>query len=1039
MRRSAIAILMFLTMTAGVWAQNGPVRVITDSRHDTSRPLRELALEAQKNSADPEVTEFRTQPLMPPAPETVFIDNGPMTVDRALQGFMGTSGPSTIFQNFDGVPNLSGVAPPDPTLAVGPNHVVQMVNSKFAIWDKQGNQLMAPVNINTLFSGFGGGCETGNDGDPIALYDHVADRFVLTQFDFGNGMCIAVSQTPDPLGAYHRYSFSTPGNDYPKLGVWGDAYTGTIRAFNANFDMQAWAFERDQMLLGQTAQAVSFSMTALLPGIDGFLPSDLDGPPSAPGTPMYFLGHQDGPNRLAMFEVNVDWSNTANSTISGPTFLPVDPYDSNLGTGIPQPVGPNLDALGGFTMYRLAYRDFGTHQSMVTNHTVDVNDFPNHAGVRWYELRNEGSGWSVFQQGTYAPDEENRWMGSIAMGANGEIALGYTVSSSTTFPSIRHTGRQASDPPGVMTLPEETIIAGGGGQLNVSRWGDYAHMDVDPVTDTTFWFTHEYVQSTGSFNWRTRIAEFSVTPFNGDHDYGVGPFVNLPAMFYQDTTANVGVMVSNNGNLDETDVKVTFLVDDVALDSQFVSLLADSSTVINFTWTPDTGTAFGLEQEMKVIAFLDTDELPSNDQVRKVVPVFNDQDPATEQNTDHVTSLMRATVTNEGNIGFLNEFPPAGPGNGFQFNPATGSGQRLFEGGIIVATDANHVSDAARDEEQVFDADFQFLTNIADESAGDYNIFRSRYADLLAENPISVSIEEVSYSANVSGYESILALAYYVTNTSGADIPALHLGAYYDWDVASSASDRGQVVTDSTNSIVGVNNGNPFPIEILEIHPGAGANAYIGIVPLTTNVFEARRVLIQADEVYPPRMTDGDKWQYITQNRATNPNGDGGSAQDHGHGFGLPPVSLDNGETKLLGYAIAAGTNFSEMVDRARKAQELWVTLGNDIEIIGATGISDNGLTAPLDFALHQNYPNPFNPTTTIRYDLKARSKVALTIYNALGQEVRNLVSDTQNAGRYQVQWDGRDNTGGKVASGIYFYRLRAGDFVQFHKMVLLK
>lgn len=186
-------------------------------------------------------------------------------------------------------------------------------------------------------------------------------------------------------------------------------------------------------------------------------------------------------------------------------------------------------------------------------------------------------------------------------------------------------------------------------------------------------------------------------------------------------------------------------------------------------------------------------------------------------------------------------------------------------------------------------------------------------------------------------------------------------------------------------------------------------------------------------------MTDADKWQYITQNRATNPDGDGGSAQDHGHGFGLPPVSLDNGETKLLGYAIAAGTSFSQMVDRARKAQELWVTLGNEIEIIGATGIGDNGLTAPLDFALHQNYPNPFNPTTTIRYDLKERSKVALTIYNALGQEVRTLVSDTQNAGRYQVQWDGRDNAGGKVASGIYFYRMRAGEFTQFHKMVLLK
>ena len=181
-----------------------------------------------------------------------------------------------------------------------------------------------------------------------------------------------------------------------------------------------------------------------------------------------------------------------------------------LGACVPQPgVAQRLETLTVWPMWRLQFRNFGTHEAMVVNHTVDANG-RDLAGIRWYELRRTAGGaWSIFQQGTHAPDREHRWMGSIAMDGNGNIALGYSVSSGTVFPGIRRTGRLVSDPPGTMTQPEATIIAGGGAQTHPSRrYGNYSSMDVDPVDDCTFWYTTEYYASTSAAGWRTRITSF---------------------------------------------------------------------------------------------------------------------------------------------------------------------------------------------------------------------------------------------------------------------------------------------------------------------------------------------------------------------------------------------------------------------------------------------------------------------------------------------------------------------------------------------------
>jgi hypothetical protein len=433
--------------------------------------------------------------------------------------------------NFDGVGNgFSGPqgtfsvnsAPPDTNLAVGPNHVVEIVNTDFAIFNKSGSVLYGPVQINTLWSGFGGNCQVDNDGDPIAKYDSIANRFVISQFAVTSPnpdylQCVAVSQTADPTGAYYRYSFSY-GNqfpDYPKMAVWPDAYYITFNMFNSAgttfLGGQACAYDRAKMLTGAAATQQCFNLGA---SFGGLLPSDLDGTRQPPaGSPNYMVADGASSNQLAYWGFHTDWANAANSTLTGPTTLATAPFTAPCGgtggTCVPQSgTSQQLDTLGDRLMYRLAYRNFGDHEALVIDRSVTAGSS---IGIRWYELRTgAGNSLNIFQQGTYAPDSNYRWMGSIAQDASGDIGLGYSVSSSSLHPQIRYTGRLAGDPAGTMSQGEGTILAGAGSQTgsNLSRWGDYSAIAVDPTDDCTFWYANEYIPANGAFNWRTRIASF---------------------------------------------------------------------------------------------------------------------------------------------------------------------------------------------------------------------------------------------------------------------------------------------------------------------------------------------------------------------------------------------------------------------------------------------------------------------------------------------------------------------------------------------------
>ncbi|OPL13466.1 MAG: hypothetical protein AVO34_06255 [Firmicutes bacterium ML8_F2] len=437
---------------------------------------------------------------------------------------------------FEGVGNVNGVFPPDTDGDVGPNHYFQMINLSFAIYDKQGNKLYGPVNNSTLWQGFIGPWTGTNDGDPILLYDELADRWLATQFavNTSNGInyqLLAVSETPDPLGEWYRYAFAMVAfNDYPKFAVWPDAYYATWNMFGSYTRVGVGAFERDKMLVGDpTAKLVYYDR----PGTFAMLPADFDGTPPPAGAPGYFMHLRTfTDNKMEIYEFDVDWNNTAASSFTLATTLTPAAYSTSVG-GVPQPnTTQRLDDLAIFLMYRLQYRNFGTHQSMVTNHTINS---AGRAAIRWYELRKTTGNWDIYQQGTYSPDAAGRWMGSIAMNGNGDIAVGYSVSSSSIYPSIRYTGRRADDPLGQMTIDEVEVKTGLSSQSGINRWGDYSAMSVDPVDDTTFWFTTEYRKTS---NWGTYVTSFNL-----------GPLVPPTAFAGEDTTICSDVLYPANGTV----------------------------------------------------------------------------------------------------------------------------------------------------------------------------------------------------------------------------------------------------------------------------------------------------------------------------------------------------------------------------------------------------------------------------------------------------------------------------------------------------------
>ncbi len=439
----------------------------------------------------------------------------PTQIDPLIQTNVQTRNSNPPIENFPGLTSTQ-YYPPDPTAAVGPNHIVQMINLHWSVWDKSGNQ--APGFPKSLSNPLG-----SIDGDPIVLYDREADRWLISAFVFGSSFKVAVSNTSDPTGTYTVYVFSSGFNDYPKFGIYGNSYiiTGNFTP-NGRF----YALNREKMITGDpTAEIANLTLPSYI--WSGFFqapqPAHSEGAGIATG-PAPIVWFQDdawgvSTDHVKVWNLDIDWANPGGATVSAPLEIELAPFDSFIaGTGgdafanLQQPnTSQRIDALVHAINYQTHRYDFGTHESIVLNFVIETINGSKISGLRWAELRKSGGGdWELYQEGTYVDPvgDESVFMGGIGMDQNGNIGMGYIKTGATTRPSLFYTGRLDGSTLGVMNVAEELIINGTTSLTNSSRYGDYCQLTRDPVDDLTFWFTGQYSGQAGGL--KTRIASFKI-------------------------------------------------------------------------------------------------------------------------------------------------------------------------------------------------------------------------------------------------------------------------------------------------------------------------------------------------------------------------------------------------------------------------------------------------------------------------------------------------------------------------------------------------
>jgi FG-GAP-like repeat len=446
------------------------------------------------------------------------------------------------------------VAPPDVNGDVGPNHYVSSVNLALKVFNKSGSVVAGPIKTSNLWTALPAGdpCRSRNDGDPIVVYDSLADRWFITQFSipgFRNGSgsnyeCIAVSTTPDPTGSYFVWSYVYPApllNDYPKVGVWTDAYHITFNQFNGSSAFSGTGIlsqDRTKALVGDPTTSVVFTnLSTIDANAGGTLPADIDGivpPPLGMAQVIAeFRANELGNpiDAIRYYKWIPDFNNPANSTISILPDVQLAEFDARqleVRGAIEVQDGFLLDAIADRLMNRLAYRNLGTVSapinSITGNFTVNVSGVnpttpeTYQAGIRWFEMRRTNDSFSVFDQGTQNSSPGNgatginNWMGSIAQDHQGNLALGFSQAGTTQNADIKIAGR-TNNVANSGTLNEGEALffdalgsQGGAGSSN--RWGDYSSMNVDPLDDCTFWYTQEYYATTIGVGWSTRVGKF---------------------------------------------------------------------------------------------------------------------------------------------------------------------------------------------------------------------------------------------------------------------------------------------------------------------------------------------------------------------------------------------------------------------------------------------------------------------------------------------------------------------------------------------------
>lgn len=620
-----------LLTSFGLFAQQTypPTDVIVGVYKGKTIPLRDFPTMDNSFIGSKEMT------IVPNISVTEQEENTTTTVIQNLQTETGKIASYAIEQNFIGVSqNESGFLPPDPTGAVGPNHYVHSVNSLVKIFDKTGTLVSGPTSLaNFLGNG-------SNSGDPIVLYDQLADRWVVSEFgSASNSLSIGVSETNDPTGAYNVWDYVFPAGfpDYPHYGVWHDGYYGTA---NINGQTtQGFVMERDVMLAGgANPQILIFNLPGVIVNpnqVKSPEPANLLGTTIDPSTPGYITYLQDDAwggvsfDHLKVWEIDMDWSNTANSTISSPLEIPTDPFDAGelFGNGngaLRQPgTSQRLAGHGGIISFAANYRPFAGHNSWLITFNTFIDNVQT-GGIRWIELRNDNvNPWEIFQEGTYSiADGHSRLMSSSAMDAAGNIALAYTTGSTSLAVSLRYTGRFNGDPLGQMTVAETTIIDGPGVRTNTNRYGDYSHMTMDP-DNFTFWYTADYFSSNN--NWRTQIAAFSLSGGFAD-DMGISDIVT-PTNGILTNAETVTVSIRNFGTDSQSNIPVELRVDGGLVASETYNGTIAGNDVFDYTFTQTVdlstpGQTYSIEAKTVLVG----DEFASNDAFTKEVTHLSGDD-----------------------------------------------------------------------------------------------------------------------------------------------------------------------------------------------------------------------------------------------------------------------------------------------------------------------------------------------------------------------------------------------------------------------------
>ncbi len=646
----------------------------------TSLPLADLSAQSRIEALRPGV--FLPGPVTSGAPSSA-------PVDYLIQFTLPAENIASPILDFPGMP---GGNPPDTNGVVGPNHYIQTINVSYEIWDKTGAHLAGPTAFTTLFSSgtpTGTPCDNGFTSDPVVLYDPIADRFILTILAFQGFQpspapprtpippfyeCIAVSKTNDPVtGGWHKYVLladNTLLNDFPKLGVWPDAYYMSANMYsNSGFsNVRVWALDKSTLLSGGALNEQHFDVPS---NYFSLLPSNMHGTPPPAGEPNVFAAIDFNNNSVVyLWNFHVDWAVPANSTFGDGSHNPshtvtVSPY-THLSAPITQP-STNvvyLDPLGDRLNYPAQYRKVGSTESLWLDHPVDTGS--NVSGIRWYEIHDPSGSPTLNQEGTWnnGGDGVSRWMGAIAADQFGNMAVGYNVSSSSVSPGISYAGRLATDALGTLGQGEGILISGAGNILNCSpgactqnsdcgppgtcsngtcttctgRWGDYSGMSVDPVDDCTFWFTGEYVTGGGNL---TQIGNFALPGCEAD----LSVTKTGPANVTVGSDMAYSITVSNGGPVTAQFVTLT---DAVPTDTTFVSFTQNTGPTFTCTTPAVGGTGSvdctvpaltnGTSATFTLVVHVDPD---ASGTITNTADVSGQEpDPDTANNTASVTTIV---------------------------------------------------------------------------------------------------------------------------------------------------------------------------------------------------------------------------------------------------------------------------------------------------------------------------------------------------------------------------------------------------------------